>query len=392
MNKSPDRRSRGFILITSYLLITILSIFSLALFSRGKAFIDSSERYKNRIAAFHMAESGVDLAITQLAANPNYSGTTGFVSMNGTNLQAGYSLAVCPPACTGLTQPTDPNMRLVRSIGEAPGNSSFLPGFQSKTITTYVQLGSSNSFDYAVFAKNSVQMSGNAQTDSYDSRIAPYNPSNPGTNGDLGTDTTAAHFVMMSGNVKIKGDAVVGPAGNPNNVIIMSGNSTITGTKSAASAAKNYQIKTTTAASEGALSISGNTNYFLQAGAHRFSSLSVTGNGKITALGPVQIYVDGAVSIAGNGIATQADSPPNMLIYVTGNSSVSISGNGNFYGGIYAPSSNVANSGNGDVYGAMISKDYHQSGNGKVHFDEALKTGGACGSGVALKSWQETSY
>ncbi|MBI3307660.1 MAG: hypothetical protein HYZ84_07640 [Candidatus Omnitrophica bacterium] len=383
---------RGFILITSYLFISILSIFSLALFSRGVVFLDNSERYKNRVAAFHMAESGLDQAMAQLATNPNYEGTTGFVTLNSTNTQAGYTVVVCPPACTGLTQPASADMRLIRSVGEAPGSSSALRGYQSKTLMSYVQLNNSVSFDYAVFASNGIQMSGNAVTDSFDSRAAPYNPSSPGTNGDIGTNNAGAHTVMMSGNVQVKGDAFVGPNGNPDNVIVMSGNSAITGTKSALPSAIDYASKTSSAASEGALSLSGNSTYLLPEGIHRVSSLSITGNAQIQALGPVEIYVDGTVKIAGNGFATQDNLPPNLRIYVTGTGSVSFSGNANFHGALYAPKSQVSNTGNGDIHGAVIAKDYHQSGNGKVHFDEALKNGGASASGVTLKSWQETSY
>ncbi|OQA41017.1 MAG: hypothetical protein BWY49_00569 [Candidatus Omnitrophica bacterium ADurb.Bin314] len=125
-------------------------------------------------------------------------------------------------------------------------------------------------------------------------------------------------------------------------------------------------------------------------GTYHFTSMSITGNAKLVPTGPVSIYVDGTIKIAGNGIATADNRPPNLLLYATGNSSVSFSGNASFYGAIYAPNSTVSVSGNGRCYGAIIAKDYKNTGNGRIHFDEALKEiqGGSSG-GITILAWQE---
>lgn len=376
---------RGFILMTSYFLLSVVSIFSLALFSRSTSFFQATERNQNKIIAFNMAEAAVDLAIARLQQDPTYPGSDGYVSLATPQVQGGYELAITTP-------PDNPNVREITATGFAPGNDVSLRGYETRTIVTYVQLDGSHPFDFAIFAKEDIHMSGNAVVDSYDSRNGPYDPLNAGQNGDIGTNSLDDDDVKLSGNVTVKGDAVVGPGGDPNEVISISGNSQITGTQSAATSERGYPTETTTLPSLGDLSVSGNSTYTLPGGTYHFDSIKVTGNAQIQALGPVVIYVSGSVELAGNGIATQGNLPPNMLIYVTNGSDVKISGNANYYGGIYAPDSEVKNTGNGQIFGAIVAEDYHQTGNGKVHFDEAMKeVGGSTGQGISVLSWRETN-
>ena len=129
----------------------------------------------------------------------------------------------------------------------------------------------------------------------------------------------------------------------------------------------------------------------IAAGTYNYTSLSISGNGRLSATGAVTIYVSGSISIAGNGISTSSSKPPNMLIYETGTSSVSLSGNANLYAGIYAPNSAVTNSGNGTLYGAVVSNTYTQTGNGAIHFDQALQSVGGSGTTATMLSWNESN-
>lgn len=195
---------------------------------------------------------------------------------------------------------------------------------------------------------------------------------------------------MLSGNVIVNGNAVVGHGGT-SNVVVKSGWSRITGTVSAASEEQDYEEASTNVSSSGTLSVTGNSTLYLPAGTYHYDSLKVSGNGQLVPLGPVEIYVDGTIQISGNGVATYQNKPPNFILYSTGEANVSVSGNAAFYGGIYAPESYVTVSGNGAIYGAVVSEDYHQSGNAAIHFDEAMKDVGASGGGaeVSMLSWQE---
>ena len=378
-------RSKGFILLTSYMLLAMISIFSLGLFTRGSIFLQSADRNKKKMVAFNMAEAGFDDAFYRIKNNTIAAPwSSGYVSLDTGNIQGGYSVTVSSINGSSIKQ--------ISVTGYSPTQAASTQTQELRTINGYVQPAPSNAFNFGVFAKNSITLNGNANINSYDSSAGAYGGANIKSNGDIATDSTGAGTVSLTGNSTINGNATVGPGGNPATVITLGANTTITGSETAASSAQNPPSATTSTTSEGTLSISGNTNYQLSAGVHHFTSLSITGNGKITPLGAVTVYVDGTVNIAGNGVATVSNLPTNFILYSTGTSSVSLSGNGNFYGAIYSPDSAVSNTGNGQLFGAVVSKTYQQSGNGNVHFDEALKqVANTSGTGLTLLSWQETN-
>ena len=369
-------------MIMVYGLISMMAILSLAMFSRHNTFLLSSERNRNRIVAFNMAEAGVDLAVTALAADINYAGT-GFTSMSAGSMQGGYDVTVSIP--NGF-----PENRLIRASGYAPGSTTTDRAYEARSITVYAQLGSYSYFDFAVFSKEGMQINGNPVIDSYNSTNGAYGGANVADNGDVGTNSIAAQSVAFIGNTVVKGDAEVGPNGNPNSVVYIGTNASITGNLTTSSGERDYQPTSTNAVSLGNLSLAGSTVQYLGAGTYRYSSISIGGNAQLVATGPVTIYVDGPVNLGGNGVVTQNNTPPNFLLYVTTDSTVKLSGNSAFYGGIYAPASPIQNSGNGALYGGLVSKTYDQTGNGAVHYDEALKdTGGSGSSGVSVVSWRE---
>jgi len=382
IKKSLNAQS-GFILLTSYMLISTMSILSLAVFSRGSSYLNATERNANKIIAFNMGEAGVDMALSQLAVDPAYAGSNGYISLQTNNIQGGYSVVVTTPA--GF-----PETRLIQATGFSPGNVSTARSYEMRQISVYAELGSMSFFNFAVFADETMQINGNPVIDSYDSRLGNYGGSNIAANGDIGTNSISSGGVSLVGNATVNGDAEVGPGANPSSVVSVGPNAVLNGNAAAASGIKSYTAAATTGISQGNLRIAGNTTYTLAAGTYRFDSLSITGKGRLQALGPVEIYVDGSVNIGGNGVVTQANLPPNFIIYVTTSDTVSLHGNGAFYGAVYAPDSHVHNVGNGELYGAVVSNTYQQSGNGNVHYDEALnEIGSNANAGVTMKSWNE---
>ncbi len=175
----------------------------------------------------------------------------------------------------------------------------------------------------------------NGTTDSYNSNLGAYNENgNKGSNGDVSTDATAANVIQTGPNGVVNGSAMAGPGANLEGAITGSG--TITGSQTTEANAWNLPLSTIPAgvANSGALSISGNTTMNLTTGVYWFSSISIGGNAKLNATGPVKIYVTGNISIGGNGIGTANNKPPNILIYGTAdpnnanNTCTSVSGAG----------------------------------------------------------------
>lgn len=383
INLKEERSEKGFILLVSYLLLAALSTFSLGMFNWGLTNIQSSERNKKKIVAFNMAEAGFDQAYYNVKNGviTSFPHTGSYTSMNSGSVEGGYAITVTDMGS---------GIKKIVATGYSPAAQSTSQRVESRSVTGYIQTANTSAFLYGVFAKNSIALSGNAYTDAYNSDNGSYGGSNTFSRGDMGTDSASNGTVTLSGNAQIRGDVTTGVGSTPTSVITTSGNANVTGSKTAATASLNPQAVTTATGSSGSLNISGNSTVTLAAGTYNYTSLSISGNGRLSATGAVVIYVSGTVSIAGNGISTSSSKPPNMLIYSTGSSSVSLSGNGNLYAGIYAPNSAVSNSGNGALYGAVVSRTYAQSGNGAIHFDEALQNVGGSGNTSSLLSWQES--
>ncbi len=356
-NQRDCKKQAGFLLLTSYFIVAVISIISLAVFTRSHIYLQSSERNRNKVAAFNMAEAGLDSAMASLKTDTAYGGSSGYTAL-GTN--TGYAVSVCPPSCDAdMAQPADPNVRFIRAHGYAPGNITTERGYENRSTLSYVELDDTP-FEYGAFAETALTLNGTPLVDSYNSTVGDYGGANIGNEGDIASDGA----ITLIGTPTVLGETIEDPG--------ISCSPVATGISSS-----------------GALTLNGSTNFQLPAGTYRFSSISITGNASLTLLGPVTIYLDGDANIEGNGIATSGNDPVNLLLIAAEATVISIGGGGSFYGAVFAPESAVAYSGTGDFYGAVIAKTYNQSGTSSLHFDVALKdVPGPC-IDVNLKSWRE---
>jgi len=389
MKKSGKNRKRrdekGIALIATLGLISMLSILSISLMGVSLVELQSAERYENRLVAFHEADGAIDQTIVNLRANRTYAGVP------ATNFTIGRTSGTYS---TTVTQSqTNANVYTIASTGNVGANAQAY-GFQARNITAIVEMASQGGGGFGIFSNGAIQMSGNATTDAYDSRLGPYSQSNKTNEGNIGTNTTRAGFVMLSGNARVNGDLAIGPGGNPLTATQISGNARITGTKYAASAATPMTAVSipNNLPNSGALSVTDNNTVTLGAGTYYYSSISVSGNGRLNVTGAATVYVNGNVSISGNGVGTAQNLPPNLTINVAGARSVTVSGNGDFFGKIYAPQSSISVTGNGNIFGAISGSSFSDSGNGMIHYDKALGGGSSQSTNNELKAWTEVSY
>jgi hypothetical protein len=136
----------------------------------------------------------------------------------------------------------------------------------------------------------------------------------------------------------------------------------------------------------GALAPSGNQIYRFPPGDYQLSSLTVAGNVRLQLIpgsngqyGQVRFFIVGnsstsPVQLSGNAVTNNSQIPGNFQVWYGGSQNVSLSGNANFHGVLYAPQANVTMSGNGQIFGAVVGYTINNSGNAAIHFDEALAT------------------
>lgn len=386
-NRNPKRNNNGIALISVLGLISTLSILSVSLIALTLMELQSAERYENRMVAFHQADGAVDETLVNLRMDRSFAGLS--ITNYATGRTSGTYFTIVTQSLT------NPNVYTIASTGTV-GAAVGAYGFQQRQISAIVDMTPQAGSGSGIFSNGAIQISGNAVIDSYDSREGPYNSLTAGSEGNVGTNSTSPGFVVqITGNVRVEGDLTIGPGGNPATATQVTGNATITGTTTAASALVPMTPVSipSSLTNSGPLTVNGQNTVTLGAGTYYFSSIDISGGGKLNVTGAATVYVAGDVSIAGDGVATASNLPTNLTINVQGSRNVSISGDGDFFGKVYAPQSSISVSGNGDLYGALIGDTFSDSGNGNIHYDVALGSGG--GSQITsneLKAWSEVSY
>ncbi len=285
----------------------------------------------------------------------------------------------------------------------------------------------------------------NVGTDSFDSTLGPYNPSTAGTNGDVVTFSTNANSLAI-GNGKIKGNvrtppggiqgvtATIGSAGSVGDSAWVDGG--FTGFQ-AGHFQDNFTVpefQDVTLPNVTWLSPGGSGtapdgliyDYLLPPGNYTVDSLSgsvyvggsnvmlyvtttiAMGSGGGTVkkgyappqihIGPgasLSIYMAGpTANIGGNGVVNDSGLARNFQYYgLPSNTAINITGNGAFYGTIYAPEADFTLKGSGktsidDFTGASITKSTKMTGNFNFHFDESLSLLTTLG-GYDVVSWEE---
>lgn len=340
--------------------------------------------------ALYLAESGAQWGVSKIKqdfgwrTDPTHGYASGYAQHN---ITPGQYRVVCRDPTGG-----ESGSAVIESTGYVPIQNQYRGTRVTKLIITL-----SAGYRYGIFAVSSVSLSGQAFTDSYDSSDGSYGVSgNIGENGDVATNGDIA----LSGQAYIYGDASTGPSGSFDQDEDVEGEITHNTTLILPSIAVPSEL--TGLASSGSLSLSGTTTMTLNPGDYKYSSISLSGQSALTIVGPVNIYLtgsnslsisgqarliissastgpvkiysDGNVSVSGQGVINQLSYPGSLFLYGTssGSQNISISGQGDFYGAVYAPNANISISGQGDLFGLVAGNTVTTSGQANIHYDETL--------------------
>ena len=271
-------------------------------------------------------------------------------------------------------------------------------------------------FAYGIFATantcGSIDMSGNAYTDSFDSSAGTYARTVQATGGDVATNGN----LVLSGSANIGGTLSSPQSGTgscsagsmtavtesgsggvtgaivpmstvalpappppspvpPKTPMPISGNCgavpgcTVLATKQVALAPGQY----------GDLLASASTTVHLRAGTYNVNNLVLSGGSSIIVdSGPVIINVEGAgvaqaIDFSGGTITNSSSVPENFQVYYGGSHTVTLSGSSGSYGVVYAPNAPMTMSGAPDWFGAVVALTLTNSGGGPIHYDRALQ-------------------
>lgn len=232
-------------------------------------------------------------------------------------------------------------------------------------------------FDYAVFAKDQINIQGMAGTDSWNSALGTYATTSACADGDIGSNGTAGGTIhVQSASAQVCGDVWIGVGGNPTTGI--TGNGSITGSEGALPAAVSLPNVTVPSYPNGA----------------PFSPSYQNTN---ATLAPNKKY--GAVSCKNGshgaylqaGVIANTTGVPGNLVFYGGPSATDfqVQGGAGAYFAVYAPQASCQVQGNADIWGAIVCDDAQIQGNAHIHYDKAL--GSLSGGGFACVSTTEVS-
>lgn len=350
--------------------VLVLTILGAGFMRRSMTENGVSRRSASQQDAFFLAEAALDRAALNLRTPDETSD-----DVTAGTLPTG-SYTVDTPQLIGALQ------YAVTTHGTSRG--------ESRHVEALFQLTPQSVFQFALFGDASVNVSGDAQTDSYDSSQGPYedDPTSPdynkGQNGDVGTNGTDAGDVTVDGSIFIEGQVAVGPGvDDPTSVVTGYDPAFITGDPKVASQPSAFPLPDVVipegCETELPASVQNTRTFSSSVGVYcPPGSVVINGGDTWTADGAVKIYFAGDLTVNGNATVGVVNDPTKMLFLLTATGSASlqqeITGSTTFYGGIYGPNAFIDIAGDAEIFGSIVAGSVDLSGNAKIHYDESLQS------------------
>ncbi len=412
------QKERGSILVITILLSFMTLLLATPLLTKISGQYRITNKSFRQITAFNLAEAGVERAIWELNHGTilDWEGDDESRTLMISSFQADAGTEVGDISITVL------NLQGENPVIESTGRVSYIG---SNDLEKYIrvvveEIETDSLFDYGIFGKRGLEMSGNALVDSYDSREGVYGGENAGDEGQMGTNGILPGDIRLSNNVEVNGDAVVGPGAIPDEVIYLLNSATITGETTALIEEKIFPsvVPPSNLPPRGDYLVQGDAT-ITESG--MYSKLIFNSNSKISITSDCILYVTGEFTMLSNtqleiaegvtlalylgGTFYQSSNsqinnlsldPTKVQIYGTETfiSEMTWESNSSFYGAIYVPDSKVLYNSNAEFYGSIIADTVKIDSNAGLHYDLALMNLGSIYTTVTstykIKSWQET--
>lgn len=377
-NRTPYPSSqRGSVFLLAIVILTVILILGASLIERAQNTVYRASVESRSVKAFHLAEAGVHKSIWELN-QPN--GWLTYAGESAVELPGGFvDVSVTPPPDERSLYTT---YVTILATGYLPGPAGDMRYPATIRAITYKE---PRYFEYAVFGQDEVIV-GNGTvelyTDSYDSDDGDYDPSTATDDADIGTNSTDPDAIWIKPLGEVNGDIYVGAdAVSPDLCVDNMG--TITGE---IVALEDPVLLPSVVIPSGLIELGdvwleNEEELVLDEGAYHMTDLDVFGSARVVCNGKVAIFIDQAtdgatpdIRIGGSGIVNTSQIPANLVLYCSDDVvSIDISGNGAFYGGIYAPNADITLNA-GDVFGALVGSTVTLNGvNSAVHYDTALR-------------------
>jgi hypothetical protein len=431
--KSPTalhRRHSGSVLLGACIASGVIFIMILGMLTYISNEYRLNVRSHKWTQSLNLAEAGVEIAFAEFN-NYYQMGSNAFASARGWSGSGGTYSYYNANFTNSFGQKVGVVYAYVYGVG---GASPYLFAYGGCTVVTNNQwvyraveanLANSSQFPVGMLARGGIDMKGNGvTTDSYDSSDTTkstgkrYDVAKKQPNGDVATNDAIINSVISVQNADIYGRALTGPSGsvslgangsigpdfnNPStsvadaqskgwvrndfainvpDVILPNGAASWTSTSASSLSAGSYKMT-----SIGGLTVSGDVKIYCT------GDITLNGNAQITinSNSTLTIYCAGDMKIAGNGVVNNGQTAADCILYGLNTcSSVTLQGNANWCGIVYAPHAALGLGGggsSGDFQGSIIAESIGMNGHVTFHYDEALRKSGPSAA-YNIASWK----
>ena len=390
----PIAEERGVALVIALLSMILLSIMGVTFLSMSGTETMIASNAVNSSRAFYLTEAAVSLAKQTLRTSANWDNELAASPFTCPASIDGCSYQILNDAADpgGPTDDTNDTV-LIRATGQIQSATRVIE-------VAVTQMANPSLFPNAVFGVLLVNISGDAELDSFDSRVGPYDPANPGSAGDAGSNGD----IDLSGPSEVNGDAT---AGGTADIVAPA---TVTGTVT--SGAPPVSVPPVTPCGppwsdgtglsgtytynpvDGQLVVDGD-NITVANGTYCFSSIDMKGNSSLTPNGPVKINLTYQADFTGGSVVNTTANAANLAItssFSGAGDGLTFSGDTQAYMTVYCPECKIDISGNSKIYGAIVGEVIVARGSTAIHYDEALGVSGGAGGGgwvFQVSSWKE---
>lgn len=414
------KRVRGSAVITVLVLAAVTAVIASGFLFRSAQEAKLATRSFFQSAALNLAEAGIEEGLH--AANSGALTTAnGWTLISGSTtkyyktITSGFNFTQAAGSIYVRVDNTDPFAPIIVAAGRITITNQPSILKQLRVVGAKRRLWANG-----IVAKNTLTFSGNADIDSYDSNVGVYNSAtNRSDLATVATTSTAIDPVVVGSSATIYGyvstgggDPVVGTGGRIYGVTTPSGTNVDTSrirhdfvanlpdvTAPTGSATSVGAVSHNLTLPRGGDSPGANGRYLYTA-----SSIEMTSNDTVKITGPVDLIVTGNISITGTAglvIGGTGSTNPSLNIYCPGSielggtaalnatnkpatltvwgtapsgtsQTVTISGNSDFLGTLYAPNAAINLTGSGATYGALIGNTVTVAGSGDFHYDIRL--------------------
>ena len=374
--------AKGIVLVTTLLILSLLMGAGAGGIISTRTDLRTTSNLKRRTKAFYIAQAGLDHAWQELMDGDGINDFLSVINYSGTSIifqrrpfSAGsYSVTAKPISGTNPAQIQVISSACLPAADPCPTGNS-LAVIEGRFI-------SEPFFSHTFLTKETITFSGNALTDSFDSRVAPYTPSSAknaahlASNGDIflaGAKTEVRGDVTAGGSVTSRGARVTGVATNhAPSFSIATLHSPCDSTPSDGSGITGGHYDAHT----GQLKGMGSDPIILSEGTYCLSSIDLDGGARLTVNGTVTIYLFDKSDLSGGQINNTTHLAGNLKIISLHSSNdygITLAGGQDAYMVIYAKNTGVKFTGKKDFFGAVVAARIDNKGGTSIHFDRGIQ-------------------